>query len=407
MISLTDALKLIVDNRPPLEIITIDLKHALGERCAQDVTAQLTMPPFDASAMDGYAIKAEDADVGAVLSVIGEAPAGMPYSGQIQTGQAVRIFTGGPVPKGADTIVIQENVTAKDNFITIETPPLSGNAIRKAGIDFQMGDTLIPKDTRITPAHIALAASGNHVQISIYRRLKVAFIANGNELRPPGSLLKDGQIISSNSAGLAALTTFWGADYIDMGIARDDVESITSLISAAKDADILVPIGGASVGDYDYMKHAFRAAGYTPIFTKIAVKPGKPTWFGRLGKQLVLGLPGNPASANVCAHLCLKVLLGLCDKPNLIPAITDSAIGKNGPRETYLRGRLYMRDDGQIGITAFPRQDSSLITPLAAANALIQQLPHSGPWQTGDKINVYPLGQGPDIFDPYLKAQPS
>jgi len=399
MISLNDALKLIVDNRPNYGVVSADLKDALGAFCAQDVTAKLTMPPFDASAMDGYAVRAAEAAEGAQLTVIGEAPAGTPYAGSLSKSQAVRIFTGGPVPQGADSIVIQENVDASGNNITIEIAPKLGNSIRKAGIDFKTGEVLIPKGVRISPAHIALAASGNHAAIPIYCRPKVALIANGDELRPPGSPLEDGQIISSNSAGLAALLEFWGAEPMNMGIASDSLDSISALITAAKDADIIVPIGGASVGDYDYMKQAFAATGYNPIFTKIAIKPGKPTWFGRLGSQLVLGLPGNPASANVCAHLCLKVLLGLCDTPHLIEAVTDRDIAKNGPRETYLRGALSFGESGQMSVTPFPRQDSSLITPLAAANALVQLPPHGGPWKAGDKISAHPLGQGPDIFN--------
>jgi len=398
MISLREALSLIVNNRSQYGVVSTPLSQALGGQCAQDITAKLTMPPFNASAMDGYAVRAQDAHEGAVLGVIGEAPAGKPYAGQITQGEAIRIFTGGPVPQGADSIVIQENVTASDNKITIETAPKLNNAIRRAGIDFETGDILIPKGTRISPAHIALAASGNHASVPIHRRSKVALIANGDELLPPGSNVKDGQIISSNSEGLAALLKYWGAEPINMGIASDNLGSIGALIEAAKAADIIVPIGGASVGDYDYMKQAFTAAGYKPIFTKIAVKPGKPTWFGRLGKQLVLGLPGNPASANVCAHLCLKPLLGLCDTPYLIEVVTDSDIAKNGPRETYLRGRLSLTAGGSISVTPFPRQDSSLITPLAAANALVQLPPHGGPWKAGDKISAHPLEQGPDVF---------
>ena len=399
MISLQDALKLIADIRPNLEVIQADLKTALGARCAHNVTARLTMPPFDASAMDGYALRTQDASEDAQLTVIGEAPAGTAYDGEIKAGQAVRIFTGGPVPKGADTIVIQENVTRSRDTITIDTAPKFNNAIRKAGIDFAAGDILIPKGARINPAHVALAASGNHAQIPIYRRPKVALIANGDELRPPGSDLKDGQIISSNSAGLAALIESWDGDAIDLGIASDDIGSIDALINAAKNADIIVPIGGASVGDYDYMKEAFSAAGYTSIFSKIAVKPGKPTWFGTLGAQRVLGLPGNPASATVCAHLCLKVLMGLCDTPQLIEGTLDKDVPKNGPRETYLRGRLSIGQSGALIITPFPRQDSSLLTPLAASNALVQLPPHGGPWKAGDKIRAHPLGQAPEIWD--------
>jgi len=403
MIFLSQALDLILQNRPDYGIVTVNLADALGTRCAQDIRANLTMPPFNVSAMDGYAVKAQDAIEGAKLNVIGQAPAGSAFDGHVGQGQAVRIFTGGIIPQGSDTIVIQENVTRNGDIIQIDTEPCFENAVRKAGIDFRHGDILIPKGTYITPAHILLAASGNHATLPVYCRPKVAIIANGDELAAPGSVLKDGQIISSNSAGLAALITSWGAQAIDMGIAPDNLDSIGALITQAKDADIIVPIGGASVGDYDYMKRAFEAAGYTSIFSKIAVKPGKPTWFGTLGHQAVLGLPGNPASANVCAHLCLKVLLGLCDELRFTQVISSGDIAKNGPRETFLRGRLYLRQngqiqDGKIHADIFPRQDSSLITPLAAANALIRLPAHGGPWQKGDKIDALPLGQGPDIF---------
>lgn len=398
MISLPEALSLIVANRPNLAPISVPLIRALGAVCAQDVTARLSMPPFDASAMDGYAVRAADAVDGAILRVIGQAPAGQPFIGSVKTGQAVRIFTGGPIPKGADTIVIQENVIRSGEDITIETPPRPNNAIRKSGIDFEKGDTLIPEGARISPAHIALAASGNHAEIRIYPRPKVALIANGDELTPPGSPLEDGQIISSNSAALYALLEYWGAEPVDMGIAADSLDSIGAMINAAKHADIIVPIGGASVGDYDYMKRAFEIAGYAPIFSKIAVKPGKPTWFGRLGTQLVLGLPGNPASANVCAHLCLKPLLGLCDTPHIINAVLDKDIARNGPRETYMRGQLFIGACGRVCVTPFPKQDSSLITPLAQANALVKLSANAGPWSAGDRITVHPLGLGPDVF---------
>jgi len=397
MITVDEALKIIVASRMDYGTQTVSLREALGGRCARPVEARLTMPPFDASAMDGYAVRVDDATLGATLSVIGEAPAGTPYNGVVSAGEAVRIFTGGPLPDGADTIVIQENVSREDNHITINQAAEPGRHIRKAGIDFHEGDSLVEAGRIIGPADIALAASGNHADITIHRRPKVAIIANGDELRPPGCEIGAGQIISSNSAGLSALIRDWGGEVMDMGIAQDSLESITSLIEAARDADVIVPVGGASVGDYDYMKQAFESLGYDPLFSKTAVKPGKPTWFGTLGNQRVLGLPGNPASANVCAHLFLKPLLGYVDNIFLVSASLDRDISANGPRETYLRGRLYISENGQLTATPFPRQDSSLITPLTESNALIQLPANLGPWPVGETIQVMPLGLGPSI----------
>ena len=395
MISVAEALALITARRADYGTHDVTLSDALGTGCATDVTASLTMPPFDASAMDGYAVRLSDSTDGKTLKVIGEAPAGTPYLGKVSAGEAVRIFTGGPLPAGADNIIIQENVTRHGDQINITTGADAPRHIRRAGIDFKQGDTLIAKDTIIGPAQIALAASGNHSHLSVYRRPKVAIIANGDELRPPGSRLELGQIISSNSAGLGALVKHWGGDVLDMGIASDNLESITAMIKAAKDADIIVPVGGASVGDYDYMKQAFESLGYTQIFSKIAVRPGKPTWFGILGDQRVLGLPGNPASAAVCAHLFLRPLIADAISP--VTATLDTDLSANGPRETYLRGRLYIKG-AQLTAQPFPRQDSSLITPLAQSNALIKLPPNSGPLGTGDAVDVLPLGMGPSLL---------
>lgn len=395
MISVAEALALITARRADYGMQDLLLADALGKRCAADVTAKLTMPPFDASAMDGYAVKLSDSTKGTTLKVIGEAPAGTPYEGHVSQGEAVRIFTGGPIPNGADNIIIQENVTRVGDAITITTGADTPRHIRRAGIDFKLGDILIAKNTLIGPAEIALAASGNHANLPVYRRPKVAIIANGDELRAPGSELKPGQIISSNSAGLGALVRYWGGDVMEMGIASDSLESITAHINAAKEADIIVPVGGASVGDYDFMKQAFENLGYAQVFSKIAVRPGKPTWFGTLATQLVLGLPGNPASAAVCAHLFLRPLISNSRAP--VSATLDTDLSANGPRETYLRGRLYIKD-GQLTAQPFPRQDSSLITPLAQSNALIKLPPDSGPWQAGDVIDVLPLGMGPSLL---------
>ena len=389
MISVQDALSALIGHRSERPTIMTPLGEALGGTLAQDIMAKVTLPPRDASAMDGYAVKLADVrKSGAVLTVIGEAPAGTPFQGSINDGEAVKIFTGGAVPNRADHIVLQENAQIDGTMLTTTTDNETARHIRKAGIDFTKGETLITARTRLAPAHIALAAAANHAELPVYKRPVIALIANGDELKAPGSAVQDGDIISSNSAGLGALIQSWGGTPLDLGIANDSRESITALIKAAKDADIIVPIGGASVGDYDYMRAAFKDVGLELIFEKIAVRPGKPTWFGKLDQQLVLGLPGNPASATVCAHLFLKFLMGYKTEIPTSKAVLTISMAANGPRETYARGRVDISENGIAQVTPFPRQDSSLLTPLAKADVLIRLPANAGPWETGDRINV-------------------
>jgi len=398
MISVQEALSRILAERPHQSPVTLPLAETQGCILAQDIIAKTTLPPLSASAMDGYAVRLVDVrEVGAKLSVIGEAPAGHPFPGQVNKGQAVRIFTGGTVPEGADHIVIQENVTREGDKIIMNTPSEAHRHIRKAGIDFFEGTKLVSAGVHIGPPEIALAAAANHAEIIVYPRLKVALLANGDELQPPGTDLKPGEIISSNPLALGALITQWGGKVLDMGIARDNLSDISILIDRAGEADILIPIGGASVGDHDYMRQAFRDAGLEMIFEKVAVRPGKPTWFGKLGEQCVLGLPGNPASAIVCAHLFLKVLMVQKRELSYTKAILTENVPVNGPRETYLRGLAKFTDTGQLTVTPFPRQDSSLISPFARANVLIKLPVEGGPWKDGELTDILLLGTGPAI----------
>ena len=398
MISVSDATELLTEHHFQRPIVSMPLAKTMGAILAEDIKAKITLPPLAASAMDGYAVKLDDVrKAGAKLTVIGESPAGHPFQGTVNTGEAVRIFTGGAVPNGADHIVIQENAERDGETLTTLFDNDASRHIRRAGIDFKTGDTLLTKGTRIGPMHIAIAAAANHAALPIYKRPIVALIANGDELKAPGSEIGDTDIISSNPAGLGALIRQWGGEVIDMGIASDSVESITALIHAAKEADIIVPIGGASVGDHDYMREAFKACGLTSRFEKIAVRPGKPTWFGIMGDQVVLGLPGNPASATVCAHLFLKILMGMTNDLTLTKAKLTEPIKANGPRETYLRAFAKLSNTGQLEVTPFPRQDSSLLRPLTKANVLIRLPKESGPWEAGEFIEVLPLGTGPAL----------
>ena len=392
MISVQDAISALTQHRAAGADVLTPLSKALGGRLARDVLAKVTLPPRDASAMDGYAVRFSDVGkAGAKLTVIGEAPAGSPFGGAVGQGEAVRIFTGGAVPEGADHIVIQENASREGDILTTTTTNETRRHIRKAGIDFTKGETLIAAGTQLSPAHIALAAAANHDTLPIYKRPLIALIANGDELKEPGSPVQEGDVISSNAAGLGALIQSWGGEVMDMGIAKDSVAAITALIEAASAADIIVPIGGASVGDYDYMRTAFKEAGLELVFEKIAVRPGKPTWFGKLGEQRVLGLPGNPASATVCAHLFLKILMNRADNIVTTKAKLTQALSANGPRETFARGRTEVSDDGIAKVTPFPRQDSSLMTPFAKANVLLRLPPNTGPWDEGDVIDVVSL----------------
>ena len=326
-------------------------------------------------------VTAQDAQ----LNIIGEAPAGAPFDGRVEAGQTVRIFTGSLVPKGADHVIIQEHVTRNGDKIRVDTPATLARNIRKAGQDFAEDDVIIRAGTRLDWRHVALIAAANIAEIAVSKKPHIAILANGNELIEPGSPIAAGQIVNSNPYALAALIESWGGTATILPVAGDSVENITQRIQMAREADIILPVGGASVGDHDHMKPAFEQAGLEMIFSKVAVKPGKPTWFGTLGEQRVLGLPGNPASALVCAHLFLKPLMGINSDP-LLKAKLSTALPASGPRETYARGRV---DAGRIKL--FPKQDSALISPFPKANALIKLPPNSGPWREGDSLDYIAL----------------
>ncbi|WP_371397839.1 molybdopterin molybdotransferase MoeA [Fretibacter rubidus] len=391
MISVSQALAYINDNRIEQPSETVSLNAALGRVLSKPVTATLTQPPLSASAMDGYAVKLDDVKTaGATLTVIGEAPAGSPFKGAVSTGQAVRIFTGGAVPNGANTVIIQENVTRNGDTITVNEPQDAARHIRHAGIDFLKGDQLIAAGTRLGPSELLVAAAAGHGTLSVKRRLNVAILSNGNELVTPGEPVGTGQIVNANPTALAALIAQWGGVPHILPTARDSVDSILKSLSAASDADIIVPVGGASVGDHDHMRGAFTHAGLSMIFEKVAVRPGKPTWFGALSRQRVLGLPGNPASAVVCAHLFLKPLLGV--HTPILTARLDTPLGSNGPRESYLRAVASFNNSGQLCVSALPAQDSGLMSPFLKANALLRLSPGQSAQKAGESVEIIQIG---------------
>lgn len=397
MISVEEALQRIAQAFTPLTGQPVRLEHAAGRVLASDAIAQVTQPPNDLSAMDGYAIRYADVpSVPTTLQVVGEAPAGGAYSGTLQPGQAVRIFTGGPVPAGADTIVIQENTKSENGLVTILEPPQERRHIRKAGLDFVAGQTRLPAGTILSPRHLALLAGMNLPEIEVIRRPKIALLATGNELVLPGATPGPNQIVASSGYGLAAMVERWGGEPVSLGIVRDDTQAIVRAIESARGCDLLVTMGGASVGDHDLVQAALKQAGGQLDFWKIAMRPGKPLMFGHVSGLPLLGLPGNPVSALVCALLYLRAaivaMLGRADiAPPLATARSRGTLPKNDQRQDYLRAELTRDEAGGLVADAFPVQDSSMLSLLARANALIVRRPHAPAVEPGDNVEIISL----------------
>jgi molybdopterin molybdotransferase len=396
LLSVAEALARVTDGVDPLEAERVPLTDALGRVLAEDLAAGLTQPPFDASAMDGYAVRAVDvAALPARLTVIGEAAAGCGFSGNVGAGEAVRIFTGAPVPKGADTIVIQENTVAADGMVTV-TEAAPGRHIRPRGQDFAEGDVLLHLGTRLGPRELMLAAAMNHADVPVTRRPKVAILSTGDEVVPPGSALGPDQIVGSVSYGLGALVEAEGGKAISLGIAKDTPESLITLTRTAAGADILVTIGGASVGERDLVASALRAEGLELDFWKVAMRPGKPLMYGRLGSQRVLGVPGNPVAALICGIVflvpMLHRLLGLREGADgFEEALLGEALEANGPRQHYLRATLRHGPEGKRVVAALPAQDSSLMADFARADCLIVRPPMAPALEKGDRVTIIPL----------------
>lgn len=395
MISRAEAMQHIRSVAPLAETETVYLQAAVGRVLSASVKARLTHPPQNMSAMDGYATRGADTDLGARLTVIGEAAAGHPFSGTVGDGECVRVFTGSVIPTGADHVVIQEDVARTDDTIEITDAQNPPRHIRAAGIDFAEGDTLIKAGTRLGPRQLSICAAANHATLEVIRQPCVALLANGDELKRPGSDLAPGEIIASNEYSLAALIETWGGRVLNLGIAPDDPKEIRARIEGATEADLFVPVGGASVGDHDHMKSVFAALGFDPVFSKIAVRPGKPTWMSQRPHQRVLGLPGNPASALVCAHLFLKplvqTLLGFDDPFAQRTAKLTAPLPANGNRESYLRAQFSRADDGAFLVTPASNQDSSLLSPFITADALIHRGINTPERAIGDPVTCVVL----------------
>ena len=398
MIPVAEALERLLGGVEPLESETVEL-HSAGNRVlSAPVLAGRTHPPFDASAMDGYAVRAVDVDrVPARLTVIGESAAGRRFAGSLGDGEAVRIFTGAPVPQGADTILIQENAEREGDVVTAVETVAAGRHIRKAGLDFHAGDVLLEAGRRIDPQALALIAAADADRVRVVRRPRVAIIATGDELVQPGASRTDDQIIASNSFGVAQIVRDSGGEAIDLGIVGDDLESIGSALdrAVAQTSDVIVTLGGASVGDHDLTAKAFAAKGVDLAFWKIAMRPGKPLMAGRLGRASVLGLPGNPVSAMVCADLFLRPLLaalqGLPTDQHLPKAVLDGVLAENDRRQDYVRAIARLDEEGDLIVSPLAMQDSSMLRILARANCLIVRAPYAPAQRSGDPCRIMML----------------
>ncbi len=399
LMPVADALAAVLAGAEPLPEERVALDQAWHRVLARDVAALRTQPPQAMSAMDGYAVRAADAaHAGTRLKVTGEVAAGRPFDGTVGPGEAVRIFTGGVIPDGADAVVIQEDTIVDDGSITITEAARHGRHIRPAGVDFRQGDVLLRKGTRLTERDLSLAAGMNHPELAVHRRPKVAILATGDELVMAGTTPGPGQIVCSNGYALQALARAEGADTIDLGIAADTVDATTSGIRRAREAgaDILVTTGGASVGDHDLVKPALEAEGFAMSFWKIAMRPGKPMMHGRLGAMRVIGLPGNPVSSYVCAFLFMVPLIRALSGRAAIhhrreKAILGRDVGANDVREDYLRAYLEERTDGTLVATPVSHQDSSLLANLAVAQALLVRTAFAPPAPAGSACEVLRL----------------
>jgi len=398
LVPVAEALERLLDGAAPLASESVSLFDAVDRVLAEQVAALRTQPPFNASAMDGYAVRAaEVASVPSKLSVIGMAPAGRGFEGTVGERQAVRIFTGAPLPEGADTIVIQENVRdLGGGEIEVIEPTAEWRNIRRIGLDFSKGDVLLEKGRLLDAAALSLAASANHPRVSVVRRPLVAIIATGDELLPPGSDLGPDQIISSNAYGVAAAAQSVGARALDLGIAADRKDAIAALVkkAVAAGADVIVTLGGASVGDHDLIHDVLTGEGMTLGFWKIAMRPGKPLMFGRLGDIRCIGLPGNPVASLVCSQLFLKPLLarlgGRDHRQDIRSARLGAAMPANDLRQDYVRS-VVREDDGGLVATPFSIQDSSMLRMLADANGLIVRAPFDPASAAGDSCSVLML----------------
>lgn len=391
-----DAKAAILNGARPAPAENVGLAEAGGRILARDLKANRDQPPFAASAMDGYAVIGKDVATAPVrLEVIGEAPAGQAFKGRVKPGQTVRIFTGAPMPAGSDTVVIQENCQADGQDVDVLETATTGQFVRAKGLDFKRGEALLTAGQVLGARELGLAAAMNHASVPVRRQPKVALMPTGDELVAPGAKPRADQIVSSNNFALAALVRRFGGVPVDLGIVPDDKRALAKAIKKAADCDVLVTLGGASVGDHDLVQDALKAAGLKLTFYKIAMRPGKPLMFGKLGRMRVLGLPGNPVSSIVCARLFLKPLLdaylGLDPTDPPLSATLACPLPENDQRQDYLRATLATSADGSLVADPFDRQDSSMLRRLTQSDCLVIRPPFAPAANAGDAVKLIKL----------------
>jgi molybdopterin molybdotransferase len=400
VISVTEARARILAGLAPTAAEIVPLMEGAGRVTAGPVIARHSNPPADVSAMDGYAVRSADAAPGSRLRLIGAAPAGHPFTGRLAAGEAVRLFTGSVVPEGADAILIQENAQLADDVVTVNEAAPAGRHIRRMGQDFRAGETLIAAGRRLNPRSIGLAAAGGHAWLAVHRRPRIVILSTGDEIALPGDPLPPGGVVSSNGPALAALVRVAGGEPVLLPTAVDDTAAIAAAAEAARGAEMLLTTGGASVGDHDLVQAALAGRGMVLDFWRIAMRPGKPLMHGRLHDVPLLGLPGNPVSALVCAVLFLLPAIGrLCGLPGEAPAAEPVRLGAplpaNDIREDYVRASLLTEVDGGWLAHPYAAQDSGMISRLAQADALIIRPPFAPACAVGETvpaIRLSPLG---------------
>lgn len=398
LISFEDALSRVLDGVKPLEAENIPLEQAAGRILAADVRSRRTQPPFDVSAMDGYAARASDLDAGIELRIAGASAAGHPFSLEMKPGEAVRIFTGAVVPQGADTVVPQELAKADEKTVRLPSTK-QGKNIRRAGNDFREGDVLLSARSLVTPRDIGAAAAMDHANLSVIRRPRVAVFSTGDELVMPGAGGTADQIVASNPYSVGALGEREGATIVRREILTDSLDKIAGAIGAAAqdDIDVIVTLGGASVGDHDLIRPALEKLGANIAFHRIALRPGRPTLSGELGRTRIIGLPGNPTSAFVCAVIFLVPLLRKLqardDIDASLPAVLGVDLWANDERADFLRGSMRRDAEGRLLATPFDKslQDSALNGALARADCLVFRPPYAPAARVGDPCRIIPL----------------
>ena len=390
MLSRTEAIEKILSVSQISDTEIVDVHNAKGRVVANDLRANVTQPPDSMSAMDGYAVRFEDLEDTNVFDVIGEASAGNPFLGVIDKKQCIRIFTGSIVPEETNHVIIQEDTLRDQNKITVTQLQERPRNVRPAGIDFKIGEVLIPSGTRLSAHCLSICAAANHERVKVFRKPRIGILSNGNELKQPGSNLEQGDIIASNEFTLRGLVNDWGGEAVLLGTAKDSEQDIIAKLRGSESLDVIIPIGGASVGDYDLVKPVFRGLGFEPVFSKVAVKPGKPTWFSNNGDKYVLGLPGNPASAIVCAHLFVKPLisqlLGIENCHKWINAKIVHSLKENGKRECFDRAILTYANDGTLEVSLHSNQDSSLLKPFIDSDVLLNRPSNDKGRPAGDLV---------------------